>query len=82
MVLQKIKLFLAHTHAQFSCVKYLKNYDGDTTTFEIPNVHPLIGQNISVRVRGIDTPEIRTKDKCEKDKGRIAKNLAQPAGKH
>jgi endonuclease YncB( thermonuclease family) len=66
-----------HTSTQFSCVKYLKNYDGDTITFKIPNVHPLIGEDISVRVKGIDTPEIKTKDTCEKEKGRIAKNLSE-----
>ncbi|MCB0392047.1 MAG: thermonuclease family protein [Bdellovibrionales bacterium] len=66
-----------HTKTQFSCVKYLKNYDGDTITFKIHNVHPLIGENISVRVRGIDTPEIKTKDTCEKVKGRIARKLTE-----
>ncbi|MBF0193122.1 MAG: thermonuclease family protein [Magnetococcales bacterium] len=40
-------------------VVYLGNYDGDTVRFNLPGVHPLIGQNISVRIRGIDTPEIR-----------------------
>lgn len=47
-------------------VKYVKNYDGDTITFNISYLHPIIGENISVRVNGIDTPEI--KGKCEKEK--------------
>jgi hypothetical protein len=29
----------------------IRNYDADTITFDIPNVHPLIGDKISVRVR-------------------------------
>ncbi len=66
-----------HSNNQFSCVKYLKNYDGDTITVKIPGVHPLIGENISVRVKGIDTPELKTKDQCEKEKGRIAKKLTE-----
>jgi len=47
-------------------VKYVKNYDGDTITFNISYVHPIIGESISVRVNGVDTPEI--KGKCEKEK--------------
>ena len=54
-----------HDAETFRCVKYVRNYDGDTVTFDIPGVHPLIGKNISVRIFGIDTPEIRTKDACE-----------------
>lgn len=34
-------------------------YDGDTMTVTIPEVHPLLGENIPVRVRGIDTPEMK-----------------------
>ena len=64
-----------HDEKTFRCVKVLKNYDGDTITVNIPNVPPLIGKNISVRVLGIDTPEVKTKNQCEKEAGRIAKNL-------
>ena len=45
---------------------YVRNYDGDTITFNLPNLHPIIGEKISVRVNGIDTPEI--KGNCEKEK--------------
>ena len=44
---------------------YVRNYDGDTITFNLPTLHPIIGKNISLRVNGIDTPEIR--GKCEKE---------------
>lgn len=64
-----------HDETTFRCVKILKNYDGDTLTVDIPGLHPLLGKNISVRVAGIDTPEVRTKDSCEKQAGRAAKNL-------
>jgi micrococcal nuclease len=30
-----------------------------------------------VRVNGIDTPEVRTKDQCEKDKARTARKLVK-----
>ena len=44
---------------------YVRNYDGDTITFNLQNLHPIIGEKISVRVNGIDTPEI--KGSCEKE---------------
>lgn len=47
-------------------VEYVKNYDGDTITFNIDKVHPIIGFNIGIRLGGIDTPEI--KGKCTKEK--------------
>ena len=44
---------------------YIRNYDGDTITFNLPGLHPIIGKKINIRVNGIDTPEIR--GKCEKE---------------
>ena len=45
---------------------YVRNYDGDTITFNLPSLHPIIGKNIRARLNGIDTPEI--KGKCDKEK--------------
>ena len=45
---------------------YLRNYDGDTITFNLPDLHPIIGEKIAIRVNGIDTPEI--KGECPKEK--------------
>jgi len=52
--------------------KYIRNYDGDTITVDIPGYPPIIGDDISIRVNGIDTPEIR--GKCAREK-----NLAKKA---
>ena len=41
-----------HDERTFRCVKYIKNYDADTITFDIPNIHPLLGKKISIRVTG------------------------------
>jgi len=38
---------------------YVRNYDGDTITFNLPNYPPIIGHEINVRVSGIDTPELK-----------------------
>lgn len=64
-----------HNKSTFRCVKAIRNYDGDTLTVRIPGVHPLIGENISVRVRGVDTPEVKGRAPCEKDTARTAKRL-------
>jgi len=41
-------------------------YDGDTFKINISNYPPIIGKEISIRVSGIDTPEIRgTKGKVK-----------------
>jgi micrococcal nuclease len=45
----------------------LSVYDGDTFRVNIANWPPIIGENIPVRVRGLDTPEIRGKCQAEKD---------------
>jgi endonuclease YncB( thermonuclease family) len=55
----------------------VKNYDADTITVNIPGLHPVVGKNMNIRVRGVDTPEIRTKNSCEKEKGRHAKKLVR-----
>lgn len=66
-----------HTPKSFHCVKYIRNYDADTITVSIPGAHPLIGEKIGVRVRGIDSPEIKGGLPCEKDQARTAKRLVE-----
>ena len=56
----------AKSFGDFQGAIYVGNYDGDTVTFNLPGLHPIIGEKISIRVNGIDTPEIR--GKCEKEK--------------
>jgi len=56
----------AKSYGDIQGAVYVRNYDGDTITFNLPGLHPIIGEKISIRVNGIDTPEIR--GKCEKEK--------------
>jgi micrococcal nuclease len=56
----------AKSFGNYQGAVYIRNYDGDTITFNLPSLHPIIGEKISIRVNGIDTPEIR--GKCEKEK--------------
>lgn len=66
-----------HDATTFRCVKFIKNYDGDTATFDIPGIHPLFGKRISVRIAGIDTAEVRGKAPCEKDSARTSRRLVE-----
>ena len=51
----------AKSFGDYQGAVYVQNYDGDTVTFNLPGLHPIIGEKISIRVNGIDTPEIRGK---------------------
>ncbi len=42
-------------------------YDGDTFFATLEGVHPFFGERIGIRLNGIDTPEIRTRDLEEKE---------------
>ena len=41
-------------------------YDGDTITVDIAEWPAIVGDDIGVRIRGVDTPELRSK--CEEEK--------------
>ena len=56
----------AKSFGDYEGAVYLQNYDGDTIRFNLPDYPPIVGNDIRVRVNGIDTPEI--KGKCEKEK--------------
>lgn len=66
-----------HDESTFRCVKYIKNHDADTITVTIPNVHPLLGELISIRVKGIDTAEITSHVACEKDRAVAAQQMIE-----
>lgn len=66
-----------HTTTSLRCVEYVGNHDGDTITFNIRRVHPILGDRISVRVLGLDTPELSTADACEKAAAIKARELVR-----
>ena len=55
-------------------VYVIKVYDGDTITIVYKNESDKKVYKGSLRLRGIDAPEIRTKNKNEKEIAQIAKN--------
>ena len=50
-------------------------YDADTFRVVINNWPKIIGKNISIRIKGIDAPEIRGKCEIEKQKALVAKQF-------
>ena len=56
----------AKSFGDYEGAVYIRNYDGDTITFNLPGLHPIISEKINIRVNGVDTPEMR--GKCEKEK--------------
>ena len=52
----------------------LSVYDGDTIKVNIDNYPAIIGKAISIRIRGIDAPEIRGKCTSEKIKAKLARD--------
>lgn len=65
------------TYGDLEGVIYLRNHDGDSIHFDIPGIHPLLGQNIPVRVRGVDAPEIRADCTAEKQLALEARDRVQ-----
>eukprot|EP01043_Picozoa_sp_COSAG02_P007236 COSAG02_NODE_214_length_28689_cov_34.895523_10_plen_360_part_00 len=66
---------LAHFVPPVSSGRVVKVYDGDTIT--LAAMIPCMSQNpfkFSVRLRGIDTPEMKTKDEDEREAAVIARN--------
>ncbi len=65
----------AHTSNSFNCVNVVKVYDADTIFVDIPGQHPLFGKRIGLRINGIDAPELRSRNRCEKTRAQEARNL-------
>jgi len=56
------------TLSTFALITLLAIHDGDTFSVSIGGLPPVFGQNIRVRMRDIDAPEITSKNKCEAKK--------------
>lgn len=59
-------------------VDVVKVYDGDTIFVNIPNVPPVFGKRIGVRISNIDTPEMHSRCKGEQARA-YERNLATEA---
>lgn len=52
---------------------FVSCYDGDTCKFNLKGLPRVFGHKISIRIIGIDTPEMRGKCQAEKSKAKEAK---------
>ena len=61
----------------FERVRFLSVYDGDTFKVSLDCPYPIFCQKINVRVQGIDAPELKSKDPCEKLAAKKAKSFTR-----
>lgn len=61
--------------SDFPKVEVIRVVDGDTFVAVIPGM-PKIFSAMSIRVKGIDTPEMKAERQCERDDARAAKIAA------
>ena len=64
-------------YADIEVVRVVSVYDGDTLRVDLACNQPIFCENISVRIRGIDTPEIRGKCDYEKERAIQARNVVR-----
>jgi micrococcal nuclease len=57
--------------------KVVSVYDGDTFRVNIKSYPDIVGKRISIRLNGVDTPEIRGKCKEEKQLAKKAKSVVK-----
>jgi endonuclease YncB( thermonuclease family) len=58
-------------------VRVVSVYDGDTLRVDLACSQPVFCDNVPVRIRGIDTPEIRGKCESEKERAIQARNVVR-----
>lgn len=56
-------------------VKVGRVYDGDTFKIDIENLPPVFGDDMSIRIRGINAPEIRGGTDASKAKARASRDF-------
>ncbi|MDC0933813.1 thermonuclease family protein [Arcobacteraceae bacterium] len=75
LIFFSISLFSKQTYQNIIIDEVTSIYDGDTFRVNINSYPNIIGKKMTIRVNGIDTPELRTKCKKEKLLARKAKKL-------
>lgn len=62
--------YITFAHANPYNYKILRVIDGDTMEIEVPFLPPELGNNIHLRIDGVDTPEHGFRAKCIKEQTR------------
>lgn len=79
MILVFYSSAFAETYGNIRVDKVVSVYDGDTFKCNIKNWPKIVGENISVRIKKIDTPEIRCKKSYSDKECKKMKALARTA---
>lgn len=66
---------MANNYGELQVEEVLSVYDGDTFRVNLSGLHPIIGDNIAIRVADIDSPELRSHCKSEKVMANKAKQF-------
>ena len=77
LVVGTVFFLSADSYGDLTAFEVVRVYDGDTFFVDIPSLHPLLGDEIGVRVRGVDTPEIRGHCDRERELARRARDFVQ-----
>nr|QGT50623.1 hypothetical protein Elusimicrob1349_0930 [uncultured Elusimicrobia bacterium] len=72
-----IFLFAQQPTSNFYKVQLGKVLDGDTFKVYLACSYKLFCKGVSVRVRGIDTPELKSKDPAEKERAKQARQFTR-----
>ena len=76
LIILVIILFCQSAFAEdFNNVKFIRNHDGDTITFDLGPTIPPLWRKSRVRLQGIDTPEVSTENQAEKTKGLMVRDF-------
>lgn len=59
----------------FCNVKVTRVYDGDTFFVDLPRLHKILRHDMGIRVKGVNTPELRAKSEYEKQMAKKAKEF-------
>lgn len=76
-LLAAVLVFAQPIVADFHKVTLVRVVDGDTIKFNLACKHKLFCRNMSVRVRGVDCPEMRSANKEDKERALAAKQFTQ-----
>jgi len=59
--------YAKETYGDLTVTKLVEVYDGDTFYVDVEGLHPIIGKKMPIRIKGVDTPEINHRAKCDKE---------------
>jgi micrococcal nuclease len=66
-----------HNANHFKCMELSKVKSADKVTFNVPNLHPLIGQEVNIITLNTKSPSIYSRNKCAKEVAKLGKKFTK-----